>query len=548
MKNFMLTDRKLHPFALRYAREYREGALSRREFFAAMAGVGVTAAGAIALGGIAPEAARAETAPVKGGTLRIGQVVKPFRDPRTFDGTEMANIARQCNEYLVRWKRDFSFEPMLLAGWEASDDAKALTLKIRPGITWSNGDKFDATDVIFNLTRWCDATVPGNSMASRMATLIDPKTKQAVKGGIEKVDDMTVRLNLPNPDVTLIAGMADYPALIMHRSYDGGSDPMKALAITTGPCKLVSWEPANKASVKRSSRPWWNGSFWLEGAEWNDLGTDPTAMVSAYESGEIDANYETPASMVGMMKEAGAATTDIATASTIVARMQVNTAPYTDEKVRQAVQMAVRNEVLLDIGIDGKGAVAADHHVGPMHPDYADVGPANYDPKKAMTLLKAAGKTGFEHNIVSVATDWQTNTADALANQLRKAGLKVKRTVVPGPVYWTNWTKYPFSLTEWTGRPLGIQVLSLAYRSGAAWNESGFADPQFDKWLDKAQAIPSSKIRQAVMAKLETRLRGAGVIIQPYWRSVFRSNRPNVHGYAAHQAFEQHLDLVWMSA
>ena len=50
--------------------------------------------------------------------------VKAFRDPRTFDGVEMSNIARQCNEYLVRWNRDFTFEPWLLEGWEASDDAK----------------------------------------------------------------------------------------------------------------------------------------------------------------------------------------------------------------------------------------------------------------------------------------------------------------------------------------------------------------------------------------------------------------------------------------
>ena len=50
--------------------------------------------------------------------------VKGWRDPRTFDGVEMSNVARQCNEYLVRWNRDFSFEPWLLEGWETSDDAR----------------------------------------------------------------------------------------------------------------------------------------------------------------------------------------------------------------------------------------------------------------------------------------------------------------------------------------------------------------------------------------------------------------------------------------
>jgi peptide/nickel transport system substrate-binding protein len=133
-----------------------------------------------------------------------------------------------------------------------------------------------------------------------------------------------------------------------------------------------------------------------------------------------------------------------------------------------------------------------------------------------------------------------------VAAQLRAAGINVKRTVLPGSTFWNDWTKYPYSATDWAQRPLGVQVLSLAYRSGEAWNESGFASEEFDQLLNQAMAIPDPDQRRELMAQIQQIMRDEGVIIQPYWRSTYRHAKPELIGAEQHPTFEIHVyKLGW---
>jgi len=543
-----LHDENVRPIVRKLAEDTKAGKMGRREFLALASTFGASSAAAYGLLGLAvPTPAQAEEGKT-GGVLRVASRVLEITDPRKFAWTEPGNITRQFCEPMVRWASDYSFQPMLLEGWEVSDDAKTYTLKVRQGAVWNNGDQFTADDVIHNLNRWCDKAVEGNSMAARMATLIDPDTNKAIEGAIEKVDDFTVQLNLPRPDITLIAGMSDYPALCVHRSHGDDSDLAQA-PIGTGPFELVSLEIGTGAEVKRrADGKWWGGDVYLDGVRFIDFGTDNASIVAAFDGDEIDINDESTADFIESYDALGLIKQSKPTANTIVARMRADTPPYDSKELRNAIQLACDNAVLLAISINNEGIPAENHHVAPFHPEYAELPKIAPDPAKAMEMATAAGHAETEIDIISIDGDWRTTTTDAIGAQLRQAGFKVKRTVMPGNTFWNDWTKYPFSTTNWGPRPLGVQVLALAYRSGEAWNESGHSNPEFDAMLEEALGVFDADDRREYSAKLQAMLQDSGAIIQPFWRNQALHHTDKVQNVSAHQFREMHFEKVWLDA
>jgi peptide/nickel transport system substrate-binding protein len=519
--------------------------MDRREFLARATSLGVASAAAYqAIGLAAP--ARAQDRLPRGGTLKVQMAVRGLKDTRLWETSEIANLCRGQLEYLVEYGNDGAFRGMLLEDWQINGDATQYLLKVRPGVRWSNGDAFTAEDVARNIARWCDQSVPGNSMATRMAVLIDPETGRLRETSLEIVDTHTLRLKLPISDISLVAGFADYPAAIVHASYDP-DDTMNAVG--TGPYRLTELEVGQRALLERRPGDWWGsavyGGPYLDRIEYLDYGTDPASWVAAIEAGQVHMLHESVGDFIELLDAMELQRSEVVTMATVVVRPNQQaevdgTRPYQDARVRRALALAVDNAVLLELGYGGRGLVAQNHHVGIKHPEYAPSPDPVYDPAAALALMREAGMADFEHELVSIDDDWRRTTADAVAALMRDAGLKVRRTVLPAARFWPGWLEYPFSTTSWNHRPLGVQTHALAYRSGAAWNEFGWSNEEFDALLARALSIADAGERSVVMARMERLIQDEGVTIQPYWRSIFRHARPGVLNAGQHITFEHH--------
>ena len=548
-----MSDDKTHSYVPTLRRQLAEKQISRREFMRTATLLGVSAASASAMAGIGTRA-MAQGTPVQGGALRIANAVTDPTNPATLNNVPDGNVVRQTLEFLSETGVDNVTRPYLLESWEPSEDLKSWTLNVRPGVKWADGRDFTADDVEWNiryqLTDSTGSSVLGLMKDYMLTEKVDGETRSHElwdASAIEKIDDHTIRLNLKSPQIAIPEHLFHYPFAMIDPTGDHSFGPG---VNGTGPFRLVDMGLQRNA-VYEARDDYWGRRAYVDSLEFVHYGDGANANAAALMSGQVHGIMAADPQQLPLLNASPVLKFyEVPTGDGPALRFRVDQKPFDDPRVRLALKLAVDNAAIAKLALGEMGLGSENHQVSPIHPEYYELPPQTQDLDTAKALLTEAGYgDGLEFEVtVSRSTPFHLILVQGVVEMWKEIGVNAKINLIPGAQYWNVWTQVPCGLTAWAHRPLGIMNIALAYRSGGAWNESGYANPEFDALITQAEGIVDPVERRAVMADIEALLQTDGPMLHTAWAKKATYFHESVGGFSMHPSQFLFAKDYWINA
>jgi peptide/nickel transport system substrate-binding protein len=488
------------------------GRLSRRQFIqlSLAAGLGTAAAG------LAFTAARA-TEPKKGGHFRLGVAgsnINDMHDPATWGTSAIVNIGLWGAVYnnLMEVAPDGSLVAELAESVQPTPDARTWVFKLRKGVVFHNGKSLDAGDVVasFNHHRGPDST-------SAAKAIVGSITDIRADGN----DTVVVELDQGNADFPYLC--TDYH-LVIGAAVDGRID--WEAAIGTGGYVFVSHDRGVRMELKRNPDYWKAGRAHFDSVEILGL-NDVAARTNALVTGEVDAISRADLKTVELLRRnPEIAIEEVTGTQHYTMPMFTDVAPFNDNDVRLALKYGVDRTAMVNTILLGHGVPGNDHPITPANRYYAhDLPIREYNPDKAKFHLRAAGFETLQVDLsaADAAFPGAVDTAVLFKEQVAAAGIDINVVREPDDGYWSNvWTKKPFVMAFWGGRPTEDWMFSMVYARQAEWNDSHWDHEGFNKLLMQARAELDEAKRKAMYREMQAILRDeGGTIIPMYANYVF---------------------------
>jgi peptide/nickel transport system substrate-binding protein len=437
--------------------------------------------------------------PKKGGTMRVGLTVDVATlDPHLSGSKFDRQVYHNLFEPLLVLDDKLGIQPGLAESWQ-TPDPKTLILKLRQGVKFHDGTDFNAEAARINFDRMAN----------------DPKSVR--KGEVaniattEVVDPLTLKVNLKQPDASLLATLTDRAGMMISPTALNklGADlAHDATGAGTGPFQFVEWIPDDHVLLKRNDSYWSKDAGpYLEQIRYRPI-PDDTVKLQSLQGGEIDAlDYLAPRTVSLAKGDSNLVVIDVPSLAAFWYALNVTRPPFDNKALRQAVAYALDTEAIVKGVYLGVG-VPANGPISPPSWAYDDtIKPIKRDLDKAKSLLAQGGQpNGFTFGFEFVNTPFGVQEAEVVKAQLAEVGITVNPIAVDGARQLADGNAHAFDSTtyNWSGRPDpdGNTYQFFHTTPGVSLNWAGISNPQLDQLLEQTRQVSDHAERKKLYSQV----------------------------------------------
>ena len=463
-------------------------------------------------------------------TLRVGLAEDPdVLDPtlaRTYVGRIV--FASLCDK-LFDIDEKLNIVPQLALSHETALDGRAVTIKLRPGVRFHDGEAMDAEAVKFSLDR--HLTMQGSFRRPELAEIET----------VEAVDPLTVRLLLKRPYSPLLAQFTDRAGMMVSpKAARAAGDRFGQRPVCAGPYKFVERLQQDRIVVERFADYWNRDAVSIDRIVYQPI-TDSTVRLANLQSGQLDLIERTLATDMDRIR----ANRQLRLATVVelgyqgitinVANGEPSKGPLgQDARVRQALSLAIDREALNQVVYNG-AYTPGNQWVSPEHPYFQQRFPVpKRDVAKAKQLIQQAGvRTPIAVDLMVPNNPETRQAAEVMQAMAAEAGfdLKIRVTEFATSVKEAEEGRYQAYMLNWSGRPDPDGNSYIFHKTGAPQNVTGYSNPQVDALLDEARTKVDPAERKAVYEKAAEVLLAEGGIVYLYHRQWIIAHTAKLEGF-----------------
>ncbi|MET0506598.1 MAG: ABC transporter substrate-binding protein [Burkholderiaceae bacterium] len=453
----------------------------------------------------------------QGRALRVGLAEDPdLLDPtraRTFVGRIV--FAALCDK-LIDIDEKLGYVPQLATDHQWSDDGKALTLKLRQGVTFHDGEPFDAEAVKYNIDR--HKTMKGSNRSGELRPV----------DGVEVVDAQTVKFNLSAPFSPLLAALADRAGMMVSpKAAKASGEGFSNQPVCSGPFRFVERVAQDRIVLERYPNYWNKDRVHFDRVVYTPV-PDATVRLANLKSGQFDFIERVASSdMAALRKEARfrtAAFTEIGYQGITINigksdRAQQNPLGK-DARVREAFELSLDRDGIVQVVMDGE-AVAGNQWVAPANPFYAKNRPVpKRDVARAKALLKEAGVTNPGFTLMTPTTSDAQKVAQVVQAMAREAGfdVKIQATEFASSLNLADKGDFEAYVLAWSGRADPDGNLYSFDACKQPLNYAGICDKELDALLDRQRSQSQADERLKTFGQIADRVLEERPIVYLYHR------------------------------